>query len=287
MDRMIVFQGYKFKKTLSQTMSFIISLILSLVLIIPFVWMIICSFQNSASDIFMNPPVLPKNIKFDNYFTAINTLNIMKLFSNTMILIFFHMILGISSSILVGFAFARLKSRFKSALFALLLSTMMLPWVVTMVPAYAIFYKLGLIGTFIPLILPSIGGNAFFIFLIRQFMMGIPKELDEAATIDGCGKLKTLFVIIVPLCSPIIVTMIIFSFTSGWSDYIGPNLYLGIFNEMHTLSIGLAKFLVANSASPWHIIMAACVMFSIPMIVVMLVAQKAITRGIITTGLKG
>jgi ABC-type glycerol-3-phosphate transport system permease component len=281
------FQGKKFNQFFSQSLSFLVSLILSLILVIPFVWMVLCSFQSNASDIFMNPPVLPQKFNLDNYITAITTLDILKLLSNTMILIFFHMLLGICSSILVGYAFARLKSRFKNALFALLLSTMMLPWVVTMVPAYAIFYKLGLIGTFIPLILPSIGGNAFFIFLIRQFMMGIPKELDEAATIDGCGKLKTLFVIIVPLCNPIIVTMLIFSFTSGWSDYIGPNLYLGIFNNLHTLSIGLAKFLVSNSASPWHIIMAACVMFSIPMIVVMLVAQKAITRGIITTGLKG
>ena len=235
----------------------------------------------------MNPPILPKKISFDNYITAINSLNILNLLSNTMFIIICNMVLGIASSFVVAYAFARLKSRYKNLLFGLLLSTMMLPWVVTMVPAYAIFYKLNLIGTFVPLIAPSIGGNAFFIFLIRQFMMGIPKELDEAATIDGCGTLKTLIVIIAPLCKSIIVTTIIFSFTAGWSDYIGPNLYLGTYDHLHTLSIGLAKFLVADSASPWHIIMAACVMFSIPMIIVMLVAQKAITRGVITTGLKG
>jgi len=275
------------RKTLTtKVIPFIASLILGLILIIPFVWMVICSFQNSASDIFMNPPILPKSFSFANYITAINMLDIFKLLKNTLIIIVFNMVFGIMSSLSVAYAFARLKSRYKNILFAVLLSTMMLPWVVTMVPAYAIFYKLGFIGTFVPLIAPSIGGNAFFIFLTRQFMMGIPKELDEAATIDGCGKFRTFFVIIVPLCKPIIVTMIIFSFQGGWSDYVGPNLYLGTFNNMHTLSIGLAKYVVANSATPWHIVMAACVMFSIPMILVLLVGQRAITRGVITTGLK-
>jgi multiple sugar transport system permease protein len=168
---------------------------------------------------------------------------------------------------------------------------MMLPWVVTLIPSYIIYRKLGwlspdVMNGYLPLIIPSLGANTFFIFLFRQFLMGIPRALDEAAEIDGCGKMGILFRILLPQCLPILATMIIFSFNTGWSDYVGPSIYI-VREEYYTLSIALAKYQVSNSSTPWHTVMAGCLLFSLPMVIVMFSAQGAFQRGIVTSGLKG
>lgn len=253
---------------------------------VPFIWMLICSFFGSADELFLFPPQFPDRLHFENYAAAINYMNLWNLLKNTMILVVCNMTLTIASSISVAYGFARFRGYGRNICFALLMSTMMLPWVVTMVPAYILFSRLHMIGTFLPLILPSIGGSAFYIFMMRQYFMGIPYDLDEAAKLDGCTAFGILVRVHLPNCWPILATMLIFSFNGTWGDYVGPSIYL-LKEEMFTLSLGLQRFKTSNyTAPPWHRLMAGCVMFSLPMIVIFACAQKAFVRGIVTSGLK-
>jgi len=278
--------GVKRRHQIGRILGFIVALVLSLVLLIPFGWMILCSLQPDSFSIFLPEPTFPDRLHFENYLTAIREIEMVKLFINTMILVIANMVFSIVSSVLVAYGFARFKVRGSNVIFFILLSTMMLPWVVILVPQYIIFNELGWVGTRLPLILPSLGGNAFFIFLLRQYIMGIPKSLDEAAEIDGCSKLGILFKIILPQCKPILATLVVFSFVGTWSDYVGPRIYLAGSPELQTLSIGLQYFQSTNSVMPWHLVMAASVLFAIPMIIVLYSAQGAFTRGIVTTGVK-
>lgn len=264
----------------------IVAVAIAVIVAIPFLWMLLCSLQPDLAAVFHIPPVInPSAFRLENYVDAFNTVKMGTLFRNTMILVVSNMALSIASSILVAYGFARFRARYRELLFYLLLATMMLPWVVTMVPAYVIFYRIGWVGTFLPLIAPSIGGNAFYIFMLRQYFMGIPRDFDEAATLDGCGRLRVLTHILLPQCKPILATLVIFSFTGTWSDYVGPSIYL-LKPSMQTLSVGLEYFRSMNSIMPWNVVMAACILFSLPMVIVMFSAQNAFTRGIVTSGLK-
>lgn len=276
----------RFRKHLKQPLMYLLAVLISVIVAIPFLWMLQCSLQPDTASIFHTPvKLLPKTFRLQNYFDAFQKIKMGRLLKNTMILVVSNMALSITSSVMIAYGFARFRARLKNVLFYLLLGTMMLPWVVTMVPAYIIFYKIGWVGTFLPLIAPSIGGNAFYIFMLRQYLMGIPRDFDEAATLDGCSRLGILIRILLPQCKPILATLVIFSFTGTWSDYVGPSIYLQK-PSMQTLSIGLEYFRSMTSVMPWNLVMAACVMFSIPMILVMFFAQNAFTRGIVTSGLK-
>jgi multiple sugar transport system permease protein len=279
--------SYKTKKTALKWLSFTAAAVIALVMAIPFFWMISCALQPGLADIFKWPPrLLPVPPVFGNFMEAIKSINMPLLFKNTMILVVCNVALQVISSILVAYGFARFKAPGSKALFYILLSTMMLPWVVTMVPAYVLFLKLDWVGTFLPLIVPSIGGSAFFIFMMRQFLLALPRDLDEAAKIDGCSNIGILFKILLPLCRPVLATMVIFAFINNWSDFVGPSIYLTR-QSMQTLSIGLQYFRSTSSAMPWHLVMAASTLFSIPMILVFFFAQNAFTKGIVTTGIKG
>jgi multiple sugar transport system permease protein len=263
------------------------SIIVSLIIAIPFIWMLISSFYPNSYDLFQSPPKLPNPFSVGNYIEAIEAIQMLKLIGNTMIIVVFNMVFSITASIFVAYGFARFKVKENGTIFFILLATMMLPWVVTLVPSYIIYARLGLVGTRLPLILPALGGNAFFIFLLRQYILAIPKSLDEAAEIDGCSKLGILFKIILPQCKPILATLIVFSFVGSWSDYVGPRIYLASNPSLQTLSVGLQYFQSTTSVMPWHLLMAACVIFTIPMVITMFSSQKAFTEGIITTGSKG
>lgn len=216
--------GVRRKNQIGRIIGFIVALSLSIILLIPFIWMILCSLQPDSFSIFLPEPTLPKRLHFENYLNAIAEIEMVKLFTNTMILVVTNMVFSIVSSTLVAYGFARFKVKGSNVIFFILLSTMMLPWVVILVPQYILFNELGWVGTRLPLILPSLGGNAFFIFLLRQYIMGIPRSLDEAAEIDGCSKIGILFRIILPQCKPILATLVVFSFVGTWSDYVGPRI---------------------------------------------------------------
>jgi multiple sugar transport system permease protein len=190
------------------------------------------------------------------------------------------------SNAIVAYGFARLRWRGRDAFFALTLATMMVPFPALMVPLYGVFRGLGLIGTLLPLWLPTWFGSAFNIFLMRQFFRTIPEELSEAARIDGCSEWRIFWRIIIPLSTPVLVVAALFHFIFAWNDFLGPLLYLTR-KDTYTLAIALASYQTQNGGVQWHYLMAASAVTILPVIVLFLFAQKTFIRGIATTGTKG
>lgn len=186
---------------------------------------------------------------------------------------------------MVAFAFARLKAPGKDALFILMLSTIMLPAMVTMIPLFIIFKNLGWYDTLLPLIVPAFFGNAFYIFLMRQFFLTIPVELEEAAKIDGCGTFRIFWQIIMPLSKPVLVSVAVFSFVAHWNDFLTPLIYLNSVDK-RTLALGLATF-----SDVWGVdivsLMAASTAVLLPVLVIFFLAQRYFVQGVVMTGLKG
>ncbi len=275
----------KIKKFSLRALLYIVLVLWAFILFIPFAWMLLGSFK-TTEEITEMGSIFPSQFNFDNYVDVFYRINFMQMIMNTAIITICGTIVQVAGSIVVAYGFARFQYKYKNVFFMVLLATTMLPWVVTMVPSYVIYAKIGWVNTYLPFIIPSMGGNALYIFMTRQFIMGIPKDLDEAATIDGCNSFRILLQILVPLMLPVIATITIFCFVNYWSDFIGPSIYLRTQTKF-TISQGLQ--MMKNSMTertPWNAIMAGSVMFSIPMIIVFFSAQKAFVEGVVTTGLK-
>jgi multiple sugar transport system permease protein len=200
---------------------------------------------------------------------------------------------------LVAYGFARLRAPGKNLLFALLLGTMMLPWAVVMIPSYVLFTryipdflnklldtKIKLADTWWPLMAPKFFGSAYLIFLVRQFYMGIHKDYDDAARIDGCGFFQTWWRIIVPMSRPVLTAMAILSFQWHWNDYMGPLIYLSSTNKL-PLSVGLANFSEAYGGTPWHLMMAASLIAVGPLILIFFALNRYFIQGVVVSGVKG
>ena len=257
----------------------------SVVMLVPLFWMISSSLKENYA-VFTFPPVwIPQPPEWNNYPAALNFLPFGQFFENTMFIAISTTIGALLSNTLVGYAFARLEARGKTALFYLALSTLMLPYAVVMIPQYAIFNKLGWVNTFAPLVVPSYFGNPFFIFLLRQFFKGIPRELEDAAALDGAGVLQTIWRVILPISVPVLVTMVIFQIQMSWNDFLGPLLYL-THESLFTVSLGLQYFLGQDSGA-WNWLMAVSSVMIIPIMVMFFFAQRLFIRGIVMTGFKG
>jgi len=228
---------------------------------------------------------LPNPIRWKNYPDALEYVNLISCFKNSIHVTILTIIGTIVSCTLVAYSFARLRWPGRNALFMILISTMMLPSQVTMVPVFLIYAKIGWVNTLRPLWFGSFFGTAFFIFLLRQFFMTIPKEIEEAARIDGCGYLRTLLQILIPLIKPALLSVIIFQFMWTWNDFLGPLIYVQSRNLM-TLTLGLQAFTYAH-AGQWHYLMAASFMMTLPVIIVFFCLQRYFIQGVTLTGIKG
>lgn len=205
---------------------------------------------------------------------------------NTLVIMALSLVGVVLSSAIAAYGFARLSFRGRNAAFAVCLATMMIPFPVIMVPTYMIFKQLGWIGTFLPLWVPAWFGSAFNIFLLRQFFMGIPKELEESAKLDGCSTWGCFWRVMLPLSRPALAVVALFHCLAVWNDLVGPLIYLS-HQDQFTLAVGL-QFLQAKSGdTPWNQLMAASTLIVLPMLVLFLAAQSTFIRGISTSGLKG
>ncbi len=205
---------------------------------------------------------------------------------NTVIVTSCSIVGQVLSASLVAFGFSRLQWPGRNLLFLLVLATMMLPGEITMIPNYLIFRKLGWIDTFAPLIVPSfLGGGAFSIFLFRQFFMTLPRELDEAARIDGCNSLGVYYHVILPLCKPIFATIAVFAFIGHWNDFLTPLIYLNT-SDKYTLALGL-RFFQGTYNTDIHLLMAASTLVLIPVFIVFFLGQKHFVKSIVLSGVKG
>ncbi|MBI2940413.1 MAG: carbohydrate ABC transporter permease [Chloroflexi bacterium] len=262
----------------------------------PFVWMLSTSLKE-AGDVFSYPPTLiPQPIRPSNYVEALTKLPFHLFYRNTAIVAAAAVTGQILSSSLAGFAFARLRARGQNVLFILVLSTLMVPEPVIMIPTFLIFRHLGWLDTLLPLIVPYyLGGSAFYTFMFRQFFRGIPLELTDAAKIDGCGLFGLYRRILMPLSLPAIASAAIFSFFARWNDFLHPLIYLKS-KENFTVALGLRLFQAGGQTGQgvaqgrvveWQLLMAASVVAMLPCLLIFFFLQRYFVRGIVTTGLKG
>ncbi len=273
--------------TLSKVVRHIILIAVGVLLIYPLLWMVASSLKPEEL-IFRDPSLLPETIDFSNYTDGWNALSspfgLYLLNSGAIVL---GSLLGnLITCSMAAYAFAKLEFRGKKIFFALMLMTLMLPIHVLIVPQYVLFSNLGWVNTFLPLIVPKfLATDAFFIFLMVQFFRGLPKELDEAARIDGAGYWRTYFQVLLPLSVPALATTAIFTFIWTWNDFYSQLIYLTR-PDVLTVPVALRNFVDSTGGSSWGSLFAMSVVTLIPVFLVFLVGQRYLIKGIATTGLK-
>ncbi|MCT2344829.1 carbohydrate ABC transporter permease [Niallia taxi] len=272
-------------RRLEKGFTYFLLIALSILFLFPFLWLIGTSVKPENEAMAFPPTLLPKNWDLANYKEVFTLVDFGQYYLNSVIVTVCVVIGTVVSSTLVAYGFARIKGKGRNFWFVLLLGTMMLPPQVTMIPVYMIFSKLGWVNTFLPLIVPSFFGSAYFIFLLRQFFKTIPKELEESAYLDGCGAFGIFWRIIIPLSVPSIITVALLSFMWTWNDFLNPLIYLND-DSKYTLALGILQFKGALLIQ-WGPMMAASVFIILPLIIIFFVGQKYFVQGIATTGGKG
>lgn len=260
-----------------------------LTMIYPLLWMVMSSFKENNEIFSSSSSLIPKKFHVVNYangWKGFGGISFAVFFSNSFFISVVGTIGAVFSSAFISFGFARLKFKGRNFWFICMLLTMMLPFQIIMIPQYIIFNKLGWVGTFLPLTVPNYFGGAFFIFLIIQFIYGIPKDLDEAAKIDGCSYYGVFAKIVLPLILPALVTCAIFSFMWKWDDFMGSLLYLNK-PSTYPVSLALKMFADPTSITDWGAMFAMATLSVMPIFLIFVFFQKYLVEGISTEGLKG
>lgn len=255
------------------------------VLMIPLAWMISTSLKNLGSVTTLPPEWIPRRFYWTNYADIFRLVPFGRYIWNTSFITLLDVMGKILSCSLVAFSFARLRWRGREVVFLIMLATMMLPPQVTMIPQFVVFKHLGLIDTIVPLVLPNWLGGPFLTFLLRQFFMTLPLDLDDAARIDGASIFGIYWRIVLPLSKPALAAVAIFMFNGSWNDFFGPLIYLHS-REKYTIALGLRSFQDQNYTE-WHLLMAASLVAMLPVVLIFFFAQKYFIQGIVFTGVKG
>lgn len=257
-------------------------------ILLPVAWMFTAALKPDLEPVFTpTPEWFPTKFwEWDNFRRVLTeNMQFLRLMVNTTIIVVANIFGVLISCSLVGFAFARLRFRGSKVLFYLLIVTMLIPWQALMVPQFLFFVKIGWYGTYLPLIVPSFLGTAFFIFLIRQYMRTIPRDLDDAARVDGLNTWQIFWRIILPLSVPVLTVCAVFTFLGSWNNLLGPLIYLDD-DSKFTVAIGLAN-LVTLADTPWNLTMAANLITILPCVLLYFFLQKKLIGGIASVGLKG
>ena len=269
----------------SNWLAYLLLTVAAAVFAVPLVWMVLSSFK-PAEQIAANPHrILPVEWRVANYVEAVTTMPYFRYLRNSLVLCAGSVLGTLWSSALAAYAFARLRWPWRRELFALLIATMLLPWHVTMIPKFLLLRELGLYNSLGALIVPTFLGDAFSIFLLRQFFLTIPEELAEAARLDGASEWTIFWRIMLPLARPALATVALFQFIASWNDFNGPLLYLND-PARFPLAYGLEQF-VSSYSSQTNLLMAAAVLFTLPIVLLFFFTQRTFLRGIATSGLKG
>jgi len=257
---------------------------LALVFCVPFAWLIVTSLK-PADEIF-SPNWIPSTLRFQNYGDVLNQAPVFRWMINTVIITTLAVVSVVLSSSFVAYGFARIRFRGKGALFGLVMGTYLLPGSVTLIPTFLIWNKLGAVNTFWPLWAGNLFGSAFYIFMLRQFMLTIPQDLVDSARVDGAGFLRIYWNL--PLVKTALVAVAIFEANAKWDDFMTPLIYLNNPNN-YTLALGLAslKDSFKELGTQWSLLMAASVIFTIPMIALFFLFQRYFMEGVTHTGIKG
>ena len=276
-----------FKKTSvnrqsKKMLSYVLMTIIGIILLIPLLWMVFTSLKPMEEIVRYPPTFFPEKIVWGNYLDTIAAFPFWRYARNTLFITVLVVIGNVLSNSFIAYGFAKLDFPGKKLMFALVLSTMMIPGFVTMIPQYVLFSKIGWVGTYLPLIVPSFFGNAFNIFLMRQFYLSINNELIEAAEIDGANHLYIWSHLMLPLTKPALITIAINSFNAAWNDFLGPLLYIQD-QEKYTLQIGLQVF-QNQATTQWNYLMAGATLVLIPTILLFFFAQRYFIEGMDLTG---
>ena len=278
----------RMRLTGNRTLSYIAVIAVGIFFLFPWIWLLSTSLKPPEQIVQIPPKLIPNPLMWINYYYGVTSINFPRYLLNTLFLCAVTIVGRVFSCTLVGYSLANIKWAGRGVLFAIVLATMMLPGQVTLIPIFIMFSKLGWINTFLPLTVPAFFGDAFFIFMFRQFFMGIPSELTDAARLDGANHLGIFLRIVLPLSRPVLATMLAFTFINTFNNFQGPLIYLKDRN-LWTLSLGMQGYLQrygGGSGTALGAMMAGAAMYTLPMIVVFFLAQKWFIQGIVTTGFK-
>ena len=259
----------------------------SIVMLYPLLWMLSASFR-PEQEIFSSTSLWPSSVSLDGYIQGWNSLRqpFTIFFLNSLLISLLCVAGNLAACSLTAFAFARLQFKGRSFWFALMLGTLMLPYQVTLIPQYVLFLNLGWVNSFLPLVVPKfLASDAFFIFLMVQFFRGIPRELDEAAMMDGCSPWRIYYKVMLPLSLPVLTTAGIFTFIFTWDDFFGPLIYLNDIRT-YTVTLALRTFVDSTAESNWSGLFAMSILSLLPIFVIFLFFQRLLIEGIATTGMK-
>ena len=263
---------------------YVLLIIIGIIMVVPFLWMISTSLKEQYDTVKIPPVWIPNPPRWQNYVDLFTQQPMLQFMLNTIKIVFFVVLGQLFFSSLAAYSFARIKFKGRTVMFFFYIATLMVPGQVTMIPTYLMFAKVGLVDNHIVLILPAFF-SAFGVFLLRQFFMSLPKELEEAAEIDGCNPFTTYYRIMLPLIVPAMLTLGVFTLINTWNDYMGPLIYLTT-PEKYTMTLGIAYFKGVYTTQ-WNLVMAGSVLSVIPILVAYLCAQKYFVEGIAFSGVKG
>jgi multiple sugar transport system permease protein len=284
LDRRPVAPEVRHRRTLNSVANHAILLALSAMFLLPLLFVLLTSLMTDQQA--LTPNLWPAPFQPSNYVDVFEVSAMATYVRNSILIAVLSTVGIVVSTVPVAYALSRLQWRGRQAAFIVILATLMLPFQVTVVPLYVLFVRYGWIPSFYPLIVPSFFGDAFSIFLLRQFFMSIPEELTDAARVDGAGEWQIMTRVIVPLAKPAIAAVALFHFLWAWNDFFGPLLYLIDSQELWTVTIGLSEFETLHHVE-WNLMMAASVLFMLPVIIMFFLAQKVFIEGVTLTGVKG
>jgi multiple sugar transport system permease protein len=278
-------QRKKRRWVLSQMGAHIVLMTMSFVFSIPFFWLVSSSLKPNAQ-LFKLPVVwIPKPFMWSNYPEALTYIPYFQYLKNTTYVCVFNVLATTLSCSFIAYGFSRIRWPGREFAFMILIGTMMLPYTVTMIPTFLIFKRLGWVSSFAPLTWPALTGSPFYIFMLRQFYMGIPMELSDSAKIDGCNEYGIYWRIILPLTKPALFTVALFTFLGTWNDFLGPLIYLINNKDKWTIALGMYGFL-SYRGSEWGLLMAAATVTVLPVVILFFFTQRTFIQGITLTGLK-
>ncbi|KEZ50298.1 carbohydrate ABC transporter permease [Metabacillus indicus] len=273
------------KKTSKSIFAHTVLIIMSVFFLVPFIWMLSTSLKDQTQIFTFPPEWLPSPLKWSNYADAIKYIPFFTYLKNTVVITVFSTIGAVITCPLVAYGFAKLKFKGSNVLFIITIAVMMIPGQVTMIPLFILFEKLGWVGSPLPLIVPVFFGVPFYIFLLRQFFLGLPDTLMDAARIDGAGEFRIYWQIMLPLAKPAVLAVGLFQFMGSWTDFLGPLLYLTD-EASYTLSLGLQQF-QSQRGTEWGLMMAVSTLMTLPIILLFFFLQKTFIKGITFSGIKG
>lgn len=274
---------------LGKTLIYAILILGTITALVPLLWAVSTSLKTVDQLSQFPPRWIPDPIAWSNYPQVFQEIPVLQYFGNTLIIVFAWVFGGVVTCSFVAYGFARTQFWGRDTLFLVLLSTLMMPYVVRLIPLFMIYKEIGWINTFLPVTIPQLlGRNAFYIFLLRQFFISIPMELSDAARIDGCSHFGIWWRIIMPLSGPVLATVAVFAFQAGWDDFLAPLVYMGGNPALRPLSLGLFAFRSApGQVAQTQLLMAMSVMMIIPILIIFAFGQRYFIQGVTTSGLKG